>query len=106
NPNDPTLTTPFQADLVFNASGQLDIASLASADFTVNADGTLNMNNWVPAAPDSSVPPVWSANGAAAATAGVNIDLRDATQFASSFAVTEVAQDGYTTGQLSGLEID
>ncbi|WP_120993185.1 flagellar hook protein FlgE [Stutzerimonas urumqiensis] len=33
-------------------------------------------------------------------------DLRGSTQFASTFSVTSRAQDGYTTGQLSGLEID
>jgi flagellar hook protein FlgE len=106
NPNDPTLTTPFAADLTFTAAGQLDTTALASTDFTVNADGTMTLTNWIPAASDGATPPVWSANGADAATAGVTIDIRDATQFASSFAVTAVSQDGYTTGELSGLEID
>ncbi|WP_373388092.1 flagellar hook protein FlgE [Pseudomonas alcaligenes] len=106
NPNDPTLTTPYTVDLSFTAAGQLDTAALASADFTVNADGTLALTNWVPAAPDTSVPPVWSPNGANAAAAGITIDIRDATQFASAFAVTAVRQDGYTTGELAGLEID
>jgi flagellar hook protein FlgE len=106
NPNDPTLTTPYTVNLGFTAAGQLDLTALASPDFTVNADGTLVLTNWTPAAPDTSVPPVWSANGANAAAAGVTIDIRDATQFASAFAVTAVSQDGYTTGELSGLEID
>src|SRR5690606_22614291 len=35
NPNDPTLTTPYTVDLNFTAAGQLDLAALASADFTV-----------------------------------------------------------------------
>jgi flagellar hook protein FlgE len=106
NPNDPTSTVPYRTDLTFTASGQLDTTALNSADLTVNPDGTLSLTNWVPAAPDSSIPPVWSANGASPSATGLMIDLREATQFASSFAVTEVAQDGYTTGQLSGLEID
>src|SRR5690606_38254270 len=106
NPNDPTLTTPYTVDLNFTAAGQLDLAALASADFTVNPDGTLGLTNWVPAAPDSSVPPVWSANGANAAATGITVDIRSATQFASAFAVTAVSQDGYTTGELAGLEID
>ncbi len=80
--------------------------STTSANFTVNADGTLSMTNWTPAAPDNSTPPVWSANGANDAAAGVTIDYRTATQFASAFAVTAVSQDGYTTGELAGLEID
>ncbi|MGL4319094.1 MAG: flagellar hook protein FlgE [Pseudomonas sp.] len=106
NPNDPTLTTPFSANVGFTTAGQLDQATLSSPDLTVNADGTIAMTNWVPAAADSSVPPVWSSNGATAATAGVTLDLRTATQFSSAFAVSSVSQDGYTTGELSGLEID
>jgi len=106
NPNDPTSTTPYTADLTYTAAGQLDLTALASTDFTVNANGTLDLTNWVPAAPDTSVPPVWSSNGAAASATGINIDFRESTQFSSSFAVNSVAQDGYTTGQLSGLEID
>ncbi|MBU2155433.1 MAG: flagellar hook protein FlgE [Gammaproteobacteria bacterium] len=100
----PAATTPFTAALTFSTSGQL--LTTVSPDFTVNADGTIDLTNWVPAAPDSSVPPVWSANGADASVTGINIDLRQSTQFASSFAVNSVSQDGYTTGQLAGLEID
>ncbi len=34
------------------------------------------------------------------------MDVRSSTQFASTFAVNSITQDGYTTGQLAGLEID
>jgi len=34
------------------------------------------------------------------------VDLSSFTQFGASFAVSTVQQDGYTTGQLRGLEID
>ena len=77
-------------DLSFTAAGQLDTAALASADFTVNADGTLALTNWVPAAPDTAVPPVWTPNGAAASPTGINLDLRPSTQFSSAFAVSSV----------------
>lgn len=109
NPDDPTLTTPSTVPLTFTTSGQLDVAALIASvptGFTVAADGTIDLTTWVPAAPDTSIPPVWASNGATAAAAGVNIDLRQATQFSSSFAVNSVSQDGYTTGQLTGLEID
>ncbi|WP_445938723.1 flagellar hook protein FlgE [Pseudomonas sp.] len=109
NPDDPTLTTPSSVDLQFTTAGQLDVAALIASTptgFTVGADGTIDLTTWVPAAPDTSVPPIWSANGADASATGVNIDLRQSTQFASSFAVNRVSQDGYTTGQLAGLEID
>ena len=109
NPDDPTLTTPSSVDLQFTTAGQLDVAALIASTptgFTVGADGTIDLTTWVPAAPDTSVPPIWSANCADASATGVNIDLRQSTQFASSFAVNRVSQDGYTTGQLAGLEID
>jgi flagellar hook protein FlgE len=109
NPDDPTLTTPSSVDLQFTTAGQLDVAALIASTptgFAVGADGTIDLTTWVPAAPDNSVPPVWGPNGANASATGVNIDLRQSTQFASTFAVNRVSQDGYTTGQLSGLEID
>lgn len=109
NPDDPTLTTPSTVPLTFTTSGQLDVPALitsAPTGFTVDANGLIQLTTWVPAAPDTSVPPVWGPNGADASATGVAIDLRGATQFSSSFAVNSVSQDGYTTGQLSGLEID
>ena len=109
NPDNPTLTTPSSVPLQFTTAGQLDVPALiasAPTGFTVGADGTIDLTTWVPAAPDTSIPPVWSGNGANASATGVNIDLRQSTQFASTFAVNRVSQDGYTTGQLSGLEID
>jgi flagellar hook protein FlgE len=106
NPADPTSTVPYSLSMGFTASGQLDPASLLSADFTVAPDGRFTLNGWVPAAADNSVPPIWSANGATESPTGLLVDLRNSTQFASSFAVNSVSQDGFTTGQLSGLEID
>ncbi|WP_071870438.1 flagellar hook protein FlgE [Atopomonas hussainii] len=35
-----------------------------------------------------------------------NFDIRNSSQYAAAFAVNRVVQDGYTTGELSGLEID
>lgn len=115
NPADPTSTEPYSMAVGFTASGQLDTASLVSGDydgagaldFTVDAaTGRFTLNGWVPAAADDSVPAVWSANGADADAGGILVDLRSSTQFSSSFAVNSVSQDGYTTGQLTGLEID
>ncbi|UTW07287.1 flagellar hook protein FlgE [Pseudomonas benzenivorans] len=115
NPADPTSTEPYSMSVGFTTSGQLDIASLASGDYDANgtadfavdpATGRFTLNGWVPAAADNSNPPVWSPNGAVANTGGVEIDLRGTTQANNAFAVTSVSQDGYTTGQLAGLEID
>ena len=111
NPDNPGLEppTPSTIPLQFTTSGQLDVAALVASTptgFTVGADGTIDLTTWVPAAPDTAIPPVWSSNGATASATGINIDLRPSTQFSSVFAVSSVSQDGYTTGQLSGLEVD
>ena len=108
NPANPALTTPFTSGIQFTTAGLLDPTAFppTSTDFTVNADGTLSMTNWVPAAPDTAVPPNWASNGATASAAGVTIDFNQSTQFSSGFSVTKIAQDGYTTGSLSGLNID
>ncbi|MBH2035093.1 MAG: flagellar hook protein FlgE [Pseudomonadales bacterium] len=111
NPDNPALEppTPSTIPLQFTTSGQLDVAALVASTptgFTVGADGTIDLTTWVPGAPDTAIPPVWSSNGATANATGINIDLRTSTQFSSVFAVSSVSQDGYTTGQLSGLEVD
>ena len=58
----------------------------------------LNIADWQPI----------NANGVAngAAAQAFTVDLSSFTQFGASFAVSTVQQDGYTTGQLRGLEID
>ncbi len=106
NPATPaTSTAPYTAALAFSASGQL-LTQTPGVGLVAGANGTLDLAGWVPAAADTSVPPVWTPNGAAASPAGINLDLRPSTQFSSAFAVSSVSQDGYTTGQLAGLEVD
>ncbi|MCZ4321772.1 Flagellar hook protein FlgE [Pseudomonas sp. 8BK] len=120
NPRDPTSTRPFSYDLNYDAAGQLatpaftplaGIPPNAALDAPAIPVGTVNgvipyaQADWIPAERDpvtgNLVP-----NGADSATAGFTFDMRGSTQFASAFAVSSVSQDGYTTGQLSGLEID
>jgi len=109
NPADPTSTAAYEVDIGFTSTGQLDLTSLTSSDFTVNADGTLTLGSWVPATVTNATtdPVTWGGNGAAANAGGVTIDLRNISQTNTSFAVlASPVQDGYTTGQLSGLSID
>jgi flagellar hook protein FlgE len=107
NPAAPASTTPYSMDMRFSASGTLEPTSLTpGAGFTVDAIGRFSLNDWVPAASDGGQPPVWSGNGANPSADGILVDMRNSTQFSSSFAVNAVSQDGYTTGQLAGLEID
>ncbi|AGI23631.1 flagellar hook protein FlgE [Pseudomonas sp. MT3] len=105
-------SSPYQVNLTFSAAGQLltqtPVNNLTGDGFTPNpnGDGTLVLGDWIPAISDGKTPPTWNANGATPNTGGITLDVRKSTQYATAFAVNSVNQDGYTTGQLSGLEID
>jgi flagellar hook protein FlgE len=74
--------------LAFDTSGQIPTASLP---FEVSVTA------WTPQ--DAS----GVANGAAAQ--GFNVNLSDISQFGSEFSVTDIDQNGFTTGQLKGVEV-
>ncbi len=76
--------TPFTQ--VFDSSGALNIGSSDAVEIT-----------WTPL--DSS----GNANGAVAQTFAV--DVANSTQFGSDFAVTNITQDGFTTGGLDNISI-
>ncbi len=103
NPNNPASTDEYNITLRFTPDGKLDIANMAAGgDLNFNqATGQMILNNWTPAISSGDT---WVANGATAVP--ITVDLTKSTQYASAFAVNNVAQDGYTTGELAGLEID
>lgn len=109
--------SPISLGMSFNTAGQL--ASVSGAydpssatppganDFWVlNEDGTVTLRQWDPANLNGAKPAFPVDNGAVANMDGVRLDMRSATQYASAFAVNTVNQDGYTTGELSGIEVD
>lgn len=99
--------TPITLQMSFDSSGKLDgVTPDTEGYFSLNGDGTLMMNQWTPSLMNNAKPPVAIANGAEMSPTGLMLDMRTASQYASSFAVTAVAQNGYTTGELSGIEID
>ena len=118
NPADPAQEPPqpYVMGLGFNASGALtSIDTGGSALFSVGTDLKVTLNSatpanpnggWVPAISDGGTPANWSSNGALAHPDGIVMDFSKSSQYASAFAVNSVAQDGYTTGELAGLEID
>ncbi|SDF71788.1 flagellar hook protein FlgE [Phytopseudomonas seleniipraecipitans] len=113
NPLDPTNTQPLSAAVTFDASGKMEALNRAglnppenlTSGLSVNADGSLSMNGWKPAAPTNTEGTVWAENRAGASPS-VKFDFRGSTQFNSTFSVAKVEQDGYSTGELSGLQID
>jgi flagellar hook protein FlgE len=87
----------------------------------VNVDGTgqpqplttMNFpaNGGAPTAPAGpitlDIPAGTNASGAETlAIAGIQLDLSGATQYGATFGVTDMAQNGYAPGQLSGLSIE
>ena len=118
NPSNPAQEPPqpYSMGLTYDASGALArIDSDGSGLFSVAADLKVTLNaargnppagGWIPAIADGATPAGWSANGAHGNPAGITLDFARSTQFASAFAVNSVVQDGYTTGELAGVEID
>lgn len=97
--------TASRFELFFNTDGSLD--ELTSGNFFIT--------NWDPLSEDGDATGALSSinvlEGGLPLTEPANssnfqIFLDGSTQFASSFSVTEVTQNGFTTGRLTGLEID
>ncbi|MCK9465470.1 MAG: flagellar hook protein FlgE [Thiopseudomonas sp.] len=102
-------SSPITLNMAFDSAGKpLPVAGDAEGYFSANPDGTLTMNPgmWTPSLMNDAKPPIAISNGSTMNPTGMQLDMRTATQYASSFAVTAVAQNGYTTGELSGIEID
>jgi flagellar hook protein FlgE len=76
----------------------VDVAGVAST-LTFNSSGTMT----APTGPFNLTIPV-GADAGGTMTFGVN--LTSATQFGASFATTEISQDGYGSGRLSGFTAD
>ena len=111
---DPDSTLPFPENLVptrsrhelfFNQDGTLD----------TEATGDIYVTNWDPV--DAAGDPTGAMTSLnvlegglpltePASNSNFQILLDGSTQFGSSFAVSEVNQNGYTTGRLAGLEVD
>ncbi len=110
---DPNLPPPQNAD-----------ATRASYSLLFNEDGSINdagsepilISNWTPlnaqGEPNGADVPLNVLAGGALpvadppASSNFEIRLGDSTQYGSDFAVAELNQDGYTTGEVSGLNID
>lgn len=114
--------TPVSLDIAFDAKGELmpisdannpnlwvegDANPMTDDQFWVlHSDGSVTMNKWLPGMMSSSNPSTLVYNGSEKATEALRMDFTTASQYASPFAVSKVEQDGYTTGNLTGIEID
>ncbi len=92
-----------QFNMRFNSDGSLDAA----------ADGPFLVTNWTPVDENGNFNGALGPNPAGllplpqpATDSNFEIDINGTTQFGSDFGVISVKQDGYTTGRLTGLNID
>ncbi len=76
------------ADVQFDTAG-----AILTSTGDVDALGNITMDTFNP-------------GGGAADIAGLTFDYNSTTQFGSEFAVNELTQDGFTSGRLSGVEVD
>jgi flagellar hook protein FlgE len=76
------------ADIQFSDTGALQIST-----GDVDALGNVVLDDFNP-------------GGGAADISGLAFDYNSTTQFGSGFSVNELTQDGYTSGRLSGVEVD
>ena len=99
-------------------------ATQLSFDMHFNPDGSLNtlltspmlVSNWDPldasGNPNGALTPLNALSGGSipvpspATSSNFEIDMGGSTQYGSVFAVNNVGQNGYTTGRLSGLDVD
>ena len=82
----------------WNVRTVVDGSVLDTSSVTFNNDGSYNV--------PPNIPITWTPGGGAAPAQTFNIDLAESTQFGSNFAVNKLSQDGFSTGQLLGVDID
>ncbi|TDF77525.1 flagellar hook protein FlgE [Pseudomonas sp. H9] len=108
NPADPSLTTPLVNKLPFKTDGSLDTAAMTAGPvtggLTITDTKTFQLAGWKPA--EKNAAGNWVENGATAKVGGVTLDMLATTQYNAASATTAKNQDGYATGELSGLTVD
>ena len=91
--------SPLQ-QIEFLNNGNID----TSAASTIGSTGIFDFN--FDLADPALSNPVLSATGVPLTTQTLAIDLNGLTQYGANFGVTNLTQNGYTTGQLSGIDVD
>jgi flagellar hook protein FlgE len=82
----------------WNVRTLIDGALVDTTAATFNNDGSFNS--------PAVIPVTWNPGGGAAAGQTFDIDLSSCTQYGSNFSVNSLSQDGYTAGQLLGIDVD
>ena len=82
----------------WNVRTMIDGTLVDTTPVTFNTDGSFN-------AP-ANIPITFNPLGGAAVPQTFDISLSTSTQYGSNFAVNSLSQDGYTSGQLLGVDVD
>ncbi len=82
----------------WNVRTLVDGNLLNTTKITFNSDGTYQT--------PATIPISWTPGGGATSPQNFTLDTSTSTQFGSNFGVNKLSQDGYTAGQLLGLNID
>ena len=84
--------------ITFLNNGTIDLTSVGSGSGSFNTIFNLANTNLTN--------PVMSDTGGALQAQIIAIDLSGVTQYGANFGVTNLSQNGFTTGQLSGIDVD
>jgi flagellar hook protein FlgE len=90
--DDATTTYPNLGPLTFDSSGKI----LTGSPITLTGGSTVPSLN-----PNDAV----SAGGTGFLPQDISLDLSTVTQYGTAFAVSDLSQDGYTSGELTGVNI-
>lgn len=82
----------------WNIRTLIDDTLIDTTTVTFNSDGSYSG--------PALIPVTWNPGGGATAAQSFDIDMSSSTQFGSNFAVNSLSQDGYTAGQLLGVDVD
>lgn len=88
-------TTPIESATFLN-NGTLDLASVGGGTGIFNFDFDLS----------TPTNPVMTAGGGTLVNQSLAIDINTLTQYGADFGVTNLTQNGFTSGQLSGIDVD
>ena len=93
---DVTATSPIES-IDFLNNGALDAASVGIGDGILNFQFDLS---------SPTVSPVMTPGGGTLIDQNIAIDINELTQYGAQFGVTNLTQNGFTSGQLSGIDVD
>lgn len=82
----------------WNVRTVIDGTLVDTTAVTFNSDGSYNG--------PASIPVSWDPGGGATPGQAFTVDMSSSTQYGSNFAVNNLSQDGYTAGQLLGVDVD